>query len=274
MAGVMLAQLVMPTIARAQNQPSAPGAWAPSFTSDGQTDIQGYWNRSRETGAAAYDIEEGSPSEESVINGTQVRPHPHVIVNAPIPYQPWALALREQNKKNSLNPTRLEHIDSMSRCLQMGMPRLGLSGGFHIIQPPGYVVIVYADGSSRTIALDGRSHIASRIKLWAGDSVGHWVGNELLVDVTNINEHAFYDWAGNFHSDKLHLTEKWTLKDANTMAYEVMSDDPNVFTRPWTMIFGYSRSKEADPEQLESSCYENERDVQVMLHSEKSSDNK
>jgi hypothetical protein len=272
MAALMIAQIIVPATACAQNQASE--SWTPPRTVDGQPDMQGYWNRSRETGAAAYDIEEGSPSEESVINGTQVRPHPHVIVNAPIPYQPWALAQRDQNKKNSLNPTKLEHIDSMSRCLQMGMPRLGLSGGFHIIQPPGYVVIIYADGSFRTISLDGRAHIASSIKLWAGDSVGHWMGDTLVVDVTNINEHAYYDWAGNFHSDELHLTERWTLKDANKIDYEVTSDDPKVFTRPWTMVFGYNRSKEADPEQLESSCYENEHDVDVMLHHEKSSEAK
>lgn len=271
---IFVLSMVPVTVTGAQSQGSTPKAWTPPLTLSGQPDMQGYWNRSRETEAAAYDIEEGSPAEESVINGSQVRPLPQVIVNPPIPYQPWALEQRDRNKKNSLNPTKLEHIDTMSRCLQMGMPRLGLSGGFHILQPPGYVVIIYADGSSRSIALDGRPHIAPGIELWAGDSVGHWMGGMLVVDVTNINEHAYYDWAGNFHSDHLHLIENWILKDADTIQYRVTSDDPEVFTRPWTMIFGYHRSKEANPEQFESSCYENERDVNVMLNQKSPTDAK
>ena len=80
------------------------------------------------------------------------------------------------------------------------------------------------------------------------------------MDVTNINEHGWYDWAGNFHSNELHLVERWTLVDAETIDYEVTSDDPKVFTQPWTMKYEYVRSKSQDPEQVEDACFEGERE--------------
>ena len=127
--------------------------------------------------------------------------------------------------------------------------------------------MVAQNNTSRVIPLDGRPHIASNIKLWSGDSVGHWEGNTLVVDVTNINEHAYYDWAGNFHSSDLHLVERWTFVDANTIIYEVTNYDPKVFTQPWTMRATYKRNKKqgVDAEQFEDDCYEGEKDVNVML---------
>src|ERR1700722_4897201 len=149
----------------------------------------------------------------------------------------------------------------------MGVPRQHFLGGMKIMQSPGYVIMVTGNVGSRTIPLDGRAHIGADIKLWAGDSVGHWEGNTLVVDVTNINEHGWYDWAGNFHSRELHLIERWTFVDSNTIEYEVTSYDPKVFTKPWTLKskFARNKSKDSDAEQWEDACYEGERDVNEML---------
>jgi hypothetical protein len=252
-------------VVRAQTTPNAVAR-----TADRQPDVQGYWTGGRTAAGfgVAYDIEEGTPSAEDIINGSKPAPRPQVVVDPPdgkIPYQPWAAAIRDENRKNSLHPTKLEHLDSHSRCFQMGVPRQGFLLGFQILQPTGYVIIVYFDGSSRTIPLDGRPHLGADIKLWAGDSVGHWEGNTLVVDVTNINEHGWYDWAGNFHSGELHLVERWTLVDSNTIEYQVTSYDPKVFTKPWTLKYEYVRNKDANAEQWEDACYEGERDVNEML---------
>jgi hypothetical protein len=251
--------------------------WNPSRTAGGQPDMQGYWSGTAGI-AAAYDIQDGIPPSENVVSAELInRPpkeqgHPQVIrepSDGKIPYQSWAAAIRDENKENSLHPTTLEQIDSLSRCLQMGVPRQHFLGGMQILQSPGYVIMVTGNGVSRTIPLDGRAHIGTEIKLWAGDSVGHWEGNTLVVDVTNINEHGWYDWAGNFHSRELHLIERWTFVDSNTIEYEVTSYDPKVFTRPWTLKneFVRNKSRDSDAEQWEDACFEGERDVNEMLHS-------
>jgi hypothetical protein len=261
---------------RAQAQ-SSSSAWTPPKTPDGQPDMQGYWGTSptasKGVGAAQYDIEEGYPAQEralqSRVDAAAPDPRPNVIVDPPdgkVPYQSWAIPIRDENRINALDPTKLEHIDSLSRCLQMGVPRQNFLGAFQVLQVPGFVIMLHGNGLSRTIPIDGRAHIGTNIKLWAGDSVGHWEGNTLVVDVTNINEYAYYDVMGNFHSNDLHLVERWTLQDANTIEYQVTNDDPKVFTKPWTMKNVYARNKKKDDEIFENACYEGEKDVEVMLH--------
>ena len=220
---------------------------------DGQPDISDLWTSAPNSGAsgAAYDFELGTPAEEHQITGggnnaksaTNARSNlPAVIEGGKIPYQPWALAVRQDNYKKNMNPTRLEDLDSHSRCLQMGVPRQHFLGAFRILQPSG-LVLISETSSTRVIPLDGRPHIPAGIKLWAGDSVGHWEGSTLVVDVTNILDSGWYDWGGNFHSSDLHLVERWTVVDANTISYEAMNYDPKVFTRPWKLKNRYVRSK-------------------------------
>ncbi len=246
--------------------------WTPSHLADGQPDVQGEW-RVSDTGpkgpgfAVGYSIENGAPSEEHVITGGRDVPPPHIVVDPPIPYQPWAKAVRDQNTKNAYNPTKPEHIDSVSRCFSAGVARQSTYTGFQIIQRPGYVFLFYGR-STRTIALDGRPHPDSRITLWMGDSVGHWEGNTLLVNVSNINEYAFFDVEGNFHSNALTMDERWSFVDPNTIEYEVTYTDSKVYTRLWKMVNEFKRNPAAD-ERWEDSCYEGERDVNVMLERNK-----
>jgi hypothetical protein len=279
-AAITLGWALTSGIVAAQTQAST-SKWNPPRTVDGQPDMQGYWDGARTPAGfgAAYDIENGAPVAEDLLNGGkgEPRPKPNVVVDPPegtIPYQAWASAIRDANRRASLHPTKLEDLDSHSRCLQMGVPRMHFLLGFQIVQPTGYVVIVEFDGSSRTIPLDGRPHIGAGIKLWAGDSVGHWEGNTLVVDVTNINEHGWYDWAGNFHSNYLHLIERWTFTNADTIEYEVTSYDAKVFTKPWTLknVFVRNKKKGTDAEQWEDACYEGERDVNAILQPNEVSD--
>jgi hypothetical protein len=237
--------------------------WNVPRTPDGQPDIQGYWRHEDNPAAhqAFWDIELGSPPGEKTIqpDGAKALP-PNVIVDpadARIPYQPWAAAIRDQNRKHAVDPVRLEHIDSYSRCFQRGWPRQANTGGFEIVQTPQFVIMNF--GVSRhVIALDGRPHIGPNIKLWTGDSIGHWEGNVLVVDTTNLSETAWYDVAGNFHSNDLHLIEKWDLKNSDTIELAVTNIDPKVYTKPWTFKFTYLRNKQnkALVENTEDSCYD------------------
>ena len=81
----------------------------------------------------------------------------------------------------------------------------------------------------RAIPLDGRSHIQESVKLWMGDSLGRWEGNTLVVDVTNNNDQTWFDIVGDFHSDALHVAERFTPVDAETIEYEATITDPKVY---------------------------------------------
>ena len=126
-----------------------------------------------------------------------------------------------------------ENRNTWERCLGRGLPLVPSSynNNFQIVQTPGYVVIVLEMvHDARVIPLDGSPHLPSNVRSWLGDSRGHWEGNTLVVDVTNFIEGA------NFRgSDKnLHLIERFTRVDAETLQYEFTVDDPTTFTKPWT----------------------------------------
>jgi hypothetical protein len=193
-----------------------------------------------------------------------------VIVDPPdrrIPYQPAAAARRTQLLRDIFTPTKLEHIDPHIRAWLDGVPRNNyVPGGMQIVQRPGYVLILYESNHAyRVIPLDGRPHVSDKVKLWMGDSRGRWEGNTLVVDVTNFTDKTWIDSHGSFHSDALHVVERWTLAGADRIAYEVTLEDPKVFTRPWKMAFSVNRSREKNYEIFEDSRHEGERDAEHIL---------
>jgi hypothetical protein len=122
------------------------------------------------------------------------------------------------------------------RCLvwpSVGPPMLptGYNSNYQIVQGPGYVMIlVEMIHDARLIPLDGRPHLAPGIRQWLGDSRGHWEGNTLVVDTTNFNSKTAFRGS----SENLHLMERFTRTDPNTIRYEFTVDDPATFTRTWT----------------------------------------
>ena len=107
----------------------------------------------------------------------------------------------------------------------------------------------------RDIRADGTKHPDGHIDWWLGDSRGRWEGDTLVVDVTDFNDRTWFDRAGNFHSDALHVVERYTLADADHIDYQVTVDDPKVFTRPWKMDMVLYRHKEKGFQILEYECY-------------------
>lgn len=153
--------------------------------------------------------------------------------------------------------------DPTALCLPDGMPREALSPyPTQILQPPGYVVIIYEyEHFVRVIPTDGRSHDKDLDLTWMGDSVGRWDGDTLVVDTTGLKEWAL-DAAHkpqHWHSDALHLIERFRRTDAKTIDYELTIDDPKIFTKPWTMK--WNMTLHPDWKIFEQVCEENNRDA-------------
>jgi len=136
--------------------------------------------------------------------------------------------------------------DTGERCLTDGVTAMmwqGPNGGHNrIVQSPGYVTILHEEYlDRRIIPTDGRPH--GSIRQWFGDAVGKWEGNTLVVDTTQFIDRANYEWASWFTrpSETLHLVERFTRTDANTMEYRITVEDPAAFERPWTAVIPITR---------------------------------
>ena len=122
---------------------------------------------------------------------------------------------------------------------------------------PGYVGIYQEEfHDTRLIPTDGRQHIPQNIRQLQGDSVGHWEGDTLVVDVSSFNEETWFDRAGDFHSDALHVVERYTPRSPDTLTYEATIEDPKVFTRPWKMSMLMYRHLGEDARLQQFKCVE------------------
>jgi hypothetical protein len=262
-AGIPLA-LLLPFALPAQTGPSRvqpKQEKAGPFTRlpDGKPNLQGYWET--KNFFTAFDLETHDKAEFGVPAGKGV------IVDPPdgkIPYQPWAAKQKADNIEHHM------FNDPQAHCDLSGVPRqMYTPFGFQILQPPGSVLLLYeAFHSYRIIPLDGRPHIPAAIRLFEGDSRGRWEGDTLVVDVTNQNPSTWFDMAGNFHSDALHVVERFTPVDANTISYEATLDDPKVFTRPFKIAFALGRNPDPNYQQMEYACVEGEKDLQHYTQSD------
>jgi len=134
------------------------------------------------------------------------------------------------------------------RCLTGGLPEFGgPTGSFRrIVQTPGGISIFYdvgqGQGWQRNIVMDGRPHLPANVRQWYGDSRGRWEGNTLVIDVTNFSPKT--DFQGS--RQELHVVERWTRTGPKTLAYEVMIEDPTVWTQPWTVRQEFTRQSDED----------------------------
>jgi hypothetical protein len=296
----VVAAVLTCSVANGQNsEPRLPDArWAPARLPDGQPDMQGVyvnawtpgqfesarWENYTQEERAAYarritEVRGTSPGaygSEWVELRKPRRTIPFAVVDPPegrIPWQPWALAKQRYIRNNPYE--RNEFLDPRVRCFPLGAtPRgyIGNSVGVQIIQPPGQVVILYEHNHMhRVVHLDGRPHPGPQIQLWMGDSIGRWEGNTLVVDVTNFTDKTWVigDGAseglsnGSFHSPALHIVERLTMVDADTIDYEATIDDPNVFTRPWKVRYPLFDRAEKGYELFEYACHEGNRTLEL-----------
>ena len=175
---------------------------------------------------------------------------PGVVEGDEVPYQPWALAKKKENAEHWLER------DPEIKCFMPGVPRATyMPYPFQILQGTNTILMAYEfAGATRTIHMGkvGDSPSPS----WMGWSRGRWDGDTLVVEVTDFNEETWFDRAGNFHSDALHVVERYTPVSPHHLMYEVTIEDPKVFTRPWKMRMPLYRRFEPDTQILEYKCVE------------------
>jgi hypothetical protein len=237
---------------------AARGSYTQPRTPDGQPDLQGFWIVTPGGTYSITDLELQSLYQNN-------RPNPALkgksrIVDPPdgkIPYQPWAAEKAKLILDNHTDPTP-QFLDPDARCFLQGVPRHLYNREVEIFQSPGHVTFFnMAHHTYRTIPLNGSAHIAEPVKLWMGDSRGRWEGNTLVVDVTNHNDQTWFDIVGDFHSDALHVAERFTRVSEDAIEYEAVITDAKVYTRPWKMALRFERMKEPNLEMWEEACYEN-----------------
>jgi hypothetical protein len=182
-----------------------------------------------------------------------------IVEGNELPYQTWALEKRNENFKNrfvrvKIDDVREEPLDPEAKCYLPGVPRATyMPFPFQIVQGNNRIIVAYEFASaSRIIYMDKTEPAAN--ESYMGWSVGRWEGDTLVVDVTGLNDKTWFDRAGNFHSDALHVVERYTPKGPDMLWYEATIDDPKVFTRSWKMSFPLYRRLDRNAQFLEFKC--------------------
>lgn len=231
--------VLLPMTGLGQTEAASP--YTPPRTADGHPDLQGIW---QVLNTAAWDLEDhsasiGVPAGQSVVEG------------GTIPYLDSALEGRKVNFEQRAT------LDPENRCYLPGVPRITyMPYPFQIIQQADKVTIAYEYlRTVRYIHMNGNPHPPGLIDWWMGDSRGHWEGDTLVVDVIHFNDKTWFDRAGNYHSEALHVVERYTPTGPNHLLYEATIEDPNVFTRPWTISMPLYRRQEQNMELLEYQCH-------------------
>jgi hypothetical protein len=184
-----------------------------------------------------------------------VAPGPGVVEGGQIPYLPAAAEIRKQNFKNRWS------ADPEIKCYMPGVPRATyMPYPFQIIQ--GTDTIMFSYEFADAVRLVNMKNAGSApADSWMGWSAGHWDGNTLVVDVTSQNDQTWFDRAGDFHSEALHVVERYTPVDANILMYEATIDDPKVFSRPWKISMPLYRHIEKNAQLMEFKCIPFSEDV-------------
>jgi len=214
---------VLPAPAAAQSA-AAPGGVKPvPRAADGKPDLSGVWI----TGALQLLI--GEAEARAILQADAAAGRHVPPPREPPPYKPEAEAKRQEYI------ARRGIDDPMARCLISGVPRITTRPlPFQIVQMQGQVILLYeAHHAFRIVPTDGRPHPDDIEPSYLGDSVGHWEGDTLVVDVTGFNEKTWLAGVGTIHSDKLRVTERYTRDTYDTVVYDVTMEDPEVFTKPW-----------------------------------------
>jgi hypothetical protein len=231
-------------------QAPAPAYKAPR-TKDGKADLNGIWEA---MSTANWDLRAHGAAQGPVLSlGAQfsIPPGPGVIDgDGEIPYLP---AAAEQQKKNSANRLTL---DPEVKCYMGGIPRSTyMPYPFQIVQSPKTIMMAYEyAGGVRSINMQKPTEAPA--DSWMGWSTGHWEGDTLVVVVTDQNDQTWFDRAGDFHSNALKVTERYTPRSPDVLMYEATIEDPKTFSRPWKITIPLYRHVEKNAQIMEYKCNE------------------
>ncbi len=215
-------------------------------TRDGHPDFSGIWQTlsAADSGLEAHASRPDAP------------PGPGIVVGGFIPYTEAALTQRQRNFDARAT------ADPAAQCFSLGTPRaVYYPEPFQIFQRERDVTLLFQfSHRPRTLHTNGSVHPEGPIGFWFGDSRAEWEGDTLVVDVADFNADTWLDSAGNFHSDQLHVSERWQLLDENTLQYEATLEDPGVYTQPWTLSVQLHRHREPGFQLIENTCYTHDYD--------------
>ena len=219
-------------------------------TADGKPDLNGFYEstsrganqglerRNRGRGGAA------APAQSLIVDPA----------DGMLPMQPWAVA-----ERTSRNLPERGYDDATAHCFPPGVPRaMWIPEGYQIIQTPDYIVFFHERVAWRIISLDGRPHLPDSMRLWDGDSVGHWEGDTLVIDTANLNGKTWLNEGGEIVSHAEHVVERITPTGPDAFNYSATVTDPVVYNKPWTIAFPIRREKF---ELREAACHEEDHDL-------------
>jgi len=238
-----------PPAAAPPSQPVAKTSSDIPRKTDGRPNLQGYFVP--DAGGANFGLEKHSSGVGLIPVGRGV------IVDPPdlrLPLQPWAV-------KEVADRNRAErgYDDPTAHCFPAGVPRaMYVPTSFYFVQTADYLLILHERIAWRIISLHERPHLPDNMRLWQGDSVGHWDGDTLVVDTTNLNGKTWLNEVGEIVSYAEHVVERFTLAGPNTIQWEATVNDPVVYTRPWTIAMPFQRNKGMI---YEAACHEEDHDL-------------
>jgi hypothetical protein len=229
-----------------QNSP----AYKAPRTPDGKPDISGIWQAMNE---ANWNLEPHTAAPAAVMaNGAMfaVPGGAGVVEGGEIPYLPDA------KKKQQANFAERQKLDPENKCYMGGVPRSTyLPYPFQIVQSPKTILFAYEfAGAVRSVNMSTPTDPPA--DSWMGWSNGKWEGDTLVIDVKGLNDQTWFDRAGNYHSDALHVVERYTPRSADTLNYEATIEDPKTFSRPWKISMPLYRRVEKDAHLMEFKCVE------------------
>jgi len=235
---------------------------APRLAGTQSPDLNGIWQA---LNSANWDLEPHAASASAfpaLLGAIGAEPAGQgVVEGGKIPYQPWAEARKKENfARRFTHPIDLATNeaagDPEAKCFLPGVPRATYIGlPFQIVQTAKQVLFTYEFASAtRIIYMDRKPKVPA--DAWMGWSIGRWEGDTLVVDVTNQVDRTWFDRAGNFHSDAIHVVERYTPVSPYHLMYEATIEDPKVFTRPWKIAMPLYRHIERNSQLLEFKCVE------------------
>ena len=220
--------------ARIAGQPNINGVWQAMNSAN--------WNLEAHSAEAlkefwALGTLAAIPAGQSVVDG-----------DGKLPYKPEALAKRDENRAG------WPKSDPETSCYLPGIPRATyMPFPFQIVQGGGNILFVYTYASANRLVNMGEP-IVPPVDTWMGQSNGRWDGNTLVVETTGSNDSTWLDRSGNYHTNALKVTERFTVVSENHLQYSATIEDANVFTRPWTISMPLYRHIDANAQILEFKC--------------------
>ena len=255
----LLALVALP----AAGQGQAPAYRSPR-TADGKPNLNGIWQANNE---ANYDLQAHMARPAMALRAGPygplpavpvlalgavgaVPPGPGVVDGDEIPYLPAALEQKKKNQENWLT------MDPEIKCYLPGVPRATyMPQPFQLFQSASALFIAYQyAGAVRNIYLKDPG--PPPVDSWMGQSVARWEGETLVVDVRGFNDQSWFDRSGNFHSDQLHVVERYTRVQPDVLNYEATIEDPKVFSRPWKISMPLYRRLDKGAQIMDFKCVE------------------